>query len=95
MSRVHAYSQLIRLPNVFTALADICLGLVTASALAESMPSGRWWLAGRLSSGGFSVPLQRWNGLERLVRLGAGPARAAIPSSSERENYHYHGSTRG
>jgi 4-hydroxybenzoate polyprenyltransferase len=46
MSRVHAYSQLIRLPNVFTAFADICLGLVTTWALAESMSSRRWWLAG-------------------------------------------------
>jgi 4-hydroxybenzoate polyprenyltransferase len=30
MSRVRAYAQLIRLPNVFTALADICLGALAS-----------------------------------------------------------------
>ena len=30
MSRIRAYAQLVRLPNVFTALADICLGALVA-----------------------------------------------------------------
>src|SRR5207253_8894070 len=35
-----AYAQLVRLPNVFTALADICLGWLTA--LAAGTPLSRW-----------------------------------------------------
>jgi 4-hydroxybenzoate polyprenyltransferase len=35
MSQIRAYAQLLRLPNVFTALADICLGwLAAGSALS-------------------------------------------------------------
>ena len=37
MSRVQAYAQLVRLPNVPTALADVCLGALAAGALP-----GRW-----------------------------------------------------
>jgi 4-hydroxybenzoate polyprenyltransferase len=46
MSRLHAYAQLIRLPNVFTALADICLGLLTTAVLGDAPATARWWLAG-------------------------------------------------
>src|SRR5262249_61032160 len=35
--RLKPYAQLIRLPNVFTALADICLGALAVGALP-----GRW-----------------------------------------------------
>lgn len=35
-----AYAQLVRLPNVFTALADICLGWL--AALAAGTPTTRW-----------------------------------------------------
>src|SRR5437762_14388322 len=35
-----AYAQLVRLPNVFTALADICLGWL--AALAAGTPLSRW-----------------------------------------------------
>jgi hypothetical protein len=35
-----AYAQLLRLPNVFTALADICLGWL--GALATGTPATRW-----------------------------------------------------
>jgi 4-hydroxybenzoate polyprenyltransferase len=38
MIRFRAYAQLVRLPNVFTALADICLGWLALGAPAE-----RWW----------------------------------------------------
>jgi len=37
MNRLHTLAQLVRLPNVFTALADICLGALVAGALP-----GRW-----------------------------------------------------
>jgi 4-hydroxybenzoate polyprenyltransferase len=33
MNRLHPVAQLVRLPNVFTALADICLGALVTSAL--------------------------------------------------------------
>jgi 4-hydroxybenzoate polyprenyltransferase len=46
MSRLLAYAQLIRLPNVFTALADICLGLLTTAVLLQTPETARWWLAG-------------------------------------------------
>jgi 4-hydroxybenzoate polyprenyltransferase len=35
-----AYAQLVRLPNVFTAIADICLGWLAASAMGT--PWSRW-----------------------------------------------------
>lgn len=38
MNRIRAYAQLVRLPNFFTALADICLGW-----LALGVPTERWW----------------------------------------------------
>jgi 4-hydroxybenzoate polyprenyltransferase len=47
MSRVRAYAQLLRLPNVFTALADICLGGLALWARAERSMAGeafRAWL---------------------------------------------------
>lgn len=37
---LRAYAQLVRLPNVFTALADICLGWL--AALAAGAPGTRW-----------------------------------------------------
>src|SRR6266404_2937808 len=39
-SSPRAYAQLLRLPNVFTALADICLGWL--GALAAGVPGTRW-----------------------------------------------------
>jgi 4-hydroxybenzoate polyprenyltransferase len=44
MSRLRAYAQLLRLPNLFTALADIALGAWVASTLFAVPPPGRWWL---------------------------------------------------
>ncbi|HXG12084.1 MAG TPA: UbiA family prenyltransferase [Gemmataceae bacterium] len=36
---IRAYAQLVRLPNVFTALADICLGALAAGTLAVRWPA--------------------------------------------------------
>src|ERR1051326_4174141 len=36
------YAQLVRLPNVFTALADICLGAVAVLGMGGNL-GGRWW----------------------------------------------------
>src|SRR5260370_15752508 len=38
--RWRTYAQLVRLPNIFTALADIALGWICA--VATSTPSARW-----------------------------------------------------
>lgn len=38
MNRLRAYAQIVRLPNVFTALADICLGALAAGALPAAWP---------------------------------------------------------
>jgi 4-hydroxybenzoate polyprenyltransferase len=44
MNRLLAYAQLVRLPNVFTALADIFLGLMaTWSLLPQALPTGWVW----------------------------------------------------
>ena len=43
MMRFHTFAQLTRLPNVFTALADICLGALVAGALP-----GQWLAFGLL-----------------------------------------------
>jgi 4-hydroxybenzoate polyprenyltransferase len=42
MNRWRDYAQLVRLPNVFTALADICLGWLAVLAVAETIPAVRW-----------------------------------------------------
>jgi 4-hydroxybenzoate polyprenyltransferase len=39
-SRLHAYLELVRLPNVFTAMADVLLGCLFVRADLE--PDGRW-----------------------------------------------------
>jgi 4-hydroxybenzoate polyprenyltransferase len=38
MSRLRAYSELVRLPNAFTAMADICLGWFVTMALGSAPP---------------------------------------------------------
>lgn len=46
MSQLRDYAQLVRLPNVFTAVADICLGALAAEALpARWLPFGLLALA--------------------------------------------------
>jgi 4-hydroxybenzoate polyprenyltransferase len=39
MNRLHTLAQLVRLPNVFTALADICLAALVAGALPDRWPA--------------------------------------------------------
>jgi 4-hydroxybenzoate polyprenyltransferase len=54
MSRLRSYAQLVRLPNVFTAAADICLGALAVGALpSRGLPFGLLVLAsGSLYCGG-------------------------------------------
>jgi 4-hydroxybenzoate polyprenyltransferase len=44
MNRLHVYAQLVRLPNVFTAFADIGLGILATWQLTpEALPAGWIW----------------------------------------------------
>jgi 1,4-dihydroxy-2-naphthoate octaprenyltransferase len=43
MSRLQAYAQLVRLPNLPSALADICLGVLVVLMPAAELPP-LWWL---------------------------------------------------
>src|SRR5262245_19389004 len=43
MSRLRAYAELVRLPNAFTAMADICLGGLVTRTMAGALP-GREFL---------------------------------------------------
>jgi 4-hydroxybenzoate polyprenyltransferase len=45
MSRFRSYAQLVRLPNVFTAFADIGLGALAVRAWQGGYPGPGWWLA--------------------------------------------------
>src|SRR5262245_37514444 len=58
MSRLRACAQLVRLPNVFTAIADIALGALVASALPD-----RWlpFLVLALTSGSLYSAGMVWN----------------------------------
>jgi 4-hydroxybenzoate polyprenyltransferase len=42
MKRLLAYAQLVRLPNVFTALADIGLGVLACGTMARLWPAAGW-----------------------------------------------------
>lgn len=42
MNRMRTYAQLVRLPNVFTALADICLGGIAVAAFATEIDFWYW-----------------------------------------------------
>jgi 4-hydroxybenzoate polyprenyltransferase len=73
MKRLHTYAQLVRLPNVFTALADICLGALASGALPDRWPvvvllllaSGCLYSAGMVWNDYFDVEQDR---LERPFR---------------------------
>src|SRR5262249_12786654 len=45
MSRLRAYAQLVRLPNVFTAFADIALGALAVWGVGRAAPAAGWWLS--------------------------------------------------
>src|SRR5262245_25587137 len=47
MTRLRPYLQLVRLPAVFTAMADICLAALATQAQADATPGG--WLQFLLS----------------------------------------------
>jgi 4-hydroxybenzoate polyprenyltransferase len=63
MSRSRTYAQLLRLPNVFTALADICLGALATWGATGAAPAV-WWpafLAALAASGCLYCAGMVWN----------------------------------
>src|SRR5581483_11050567 len=62
-SRLLAFAQLLRLPNVFTAFADIALGTAAASAVLPATPGSFWATAGllALASGWLYLAGMVWN----------------------------------
>jgi 4-hydroxybenzoate polyprenyltransferase len=85
MRRLHAYAQLLRLPNVFTALADICLGALAAGALPDRWPvvlllllaSGCLYSAGMVWNDFFDVEQDRIERPFRPIPSGRVSAAAA------------------
>lgn len=62
--RLLAFAQLVRLPNVFTAFADIALGTCAALALLSGWPDGSFWLRAVLlafASGSLYLAGMVWN----------------------------------
>jgi 4-hydroxybenzoate polyprenyltransferase len=48
MTNLRAYAQLVRLPNVFTAVADIGMAGLASGALLNEPSAGAWWALGCL-----------------------------------------------
>ena len=83
------YARLLRIPNVFTALADIPLaGLVSGAITTKcALAAAR--------GAGVRVPVLQRHGLERLLRRGAGRARTALPPAAIGPHFTGHGQTVG
>lgn len=61
--RILAFAQLLRLPNVFTAFADIALGACVGATVLSSTPDGFWaaYLVLALASGAVYLAGMVWN----------------------------------
>ncbi|MBN9121413.1 MAG: UbiA family prenyltransferase [Planctomycetes bacterium] len=62
-ARTLAFAQLLRIPNVFTAFADVALGACAASAVLPSAPAGFWiaYAVLALASGCLYLAGMVWN----------------------------------
>jgi 4-hydroxybenzoate polyprenyltransferase len=81
-SQLFAYAQLLRLPNVFTAFADIALGAAVSAAVLPSAPLSFWVAMGLIaaSSGCLYLAGMVWNDVfDRAEDAVARPFRP-IPS---------------
>jgi 4-hydroxybenzoate polyprenyltransferase len=81
-ARLLAYAQLLRLPNVFTAFADIALGAAVGAAILPSAPLAFWIAMAliALASGCLYLAGMVWNDLfDRAEDAAARPFRP-IPS---------------
>src|SRR5262245_29232080 len=83
-SRLLAFAQLLRLPNVFTAFADIAMAAAAASAVLPSVPEPFWVSATllALASGCLYLAGMVWN--DYFDRAEDAKARAFRPIPSGR-----------
>jgi 4-hydroxybenzoate polyprenyltransferase len=81
-ARILAFAQLLRIPNVFTAFADIALGACVAAAVLPSQP-GEFWLAYvvlALASGCLYLAGMVWNDIFDLAEDKKARAFRPLPS---------------
>jgi len=80
--RVLAYAQLLRLPNVFTAFADIALGAAVGAAVLPTVPFAFWggMLLVALASGCLYLAGMVWNDVFDRTEDAAARAFRPIPS---------------
>jgi 4-hydroxybenzoate polyprenyltransferase len=85
LHRFRPYAQLVRLPNVFTAFADICLGALATHALPESwlpfllllLASGCLYCAGMVWNDFFDIEQDRRERPQRPIPSGEVPRHKA------------------
>ncbi len=80
--RILAFAQLLRIPNVFTAFADIALGGCVAAAVLPSMPAEFWlaYLTLALASGCLYLAGMVWNDVFDLAEDKKARAFRPLPS---------------
>lgn len=84
--RLLAFAQLLRLPNVFTAFADVALGAAAADAFLPSMPAALWaaYLVLALASGCLYLAGMVWNDYFDLAEDKKARAFRPLPSGRVR-----------
>ena len=80
--RLLAFAQLLRIPNVFTAFADVALGACVAAAVLPSMPAAFWlaYLIHALASGALYLAGMVWNDVFDLAEDLKARAFRPLPS---------------
>src|SRR5438552_3330559 len=86
MKRLHAYLQLLRMPNLFTAMADIFMGFLIAHGSLEPWPrllsvllvSSAIYLAGMVLNDWFDLEVDRVERPSRPLPSGRIPAQHAL-----------------
>ena len=81
-ARLLAFAQLLRIPNVFTAFADIALGTCVAATVLPSMPAAFWlaYLILALASGALYLAGMVWNDVFDLAEDLKARAFRPLPS---------------
>jgi 4-hydroxybenzoate polyprenyltransferase len=84
--RLLAFAQLLRIPNVFTAFADIALGACVAAAVVPSMPAEFWlaYIILALASGCLYLAGMVWNDVFDLAEDRKARAFRPLPSGRVR-----------
>lgn len=86
-ARFLAFAQLLRIPNVFTAFADISLGACVAAAVLPSQPVELWlaYVVLALASGCLYLAGMVWNDIFDLAEDTAARAFRPLPSGRVRK----------